>query len=75
MAPGEIAIWFCIVFAADMAASFVFSLLANRKKPDIACDACGQVRFLEQSPDNKWLCEECMAAYLLEHGEDLEVEE
>jgi hypothetical protein len=59
------------VIIAELLMEHVIKPLLS-KKPDIACDSCNQVRFLTLTPDEKhWLCDECMAAYMLENGNDL----
>ena len=71
MTPHEMVVWFCLIFAADMAAIVaweIFQFLKYRRL-DLGCDSCDEVCALRETPDKKgtWLCPKCMKLFLEEH--------
>jgi hypothetical protein len=70
MTAHEIAIWFVLIFSADIAAIVAwesFQFFKNRRL-DLGCDSCEEVCALRQTPDaTAWLCPKCMKAFLTEH--------
>jgi len=62
-----------VIIAELLMEHIVQPLLASKpKRPDIYCDGCNQVRYLTQTPDkNLWLCDEFIAAYMLEYEKEL----
>lgn len=76
MSATEFILWILLIPITEFFVLMFYDWWKERQKPSIGCDHCEEPKFLEETPDGEhFLCQECMAAYLLEHGEEMEADE
>jgi len=66
---------FFVILAACMVAEWTMDRIREWRDRDldINCDNCDKPKKLARTPDkNRYLCEECMPAYITEHFPDMD---